>query len=122
MSSFECLEVWKRAVALSADLYRRLKDLRDYGFKDQITCAGLSIASNIAEGMERDSKAEQVRYLTIARSSSGEVRTQAYVGIEVGYIHPEIGLRWIEETREISAMLIGLSRSIRSGGNLPSGN
>jgi four helix bundle protein len=113
MSSFERLEVWQRAVALSADLYKKMKDLRDYGFKDQLTRAGLSIASNIAEGMERDSIPESTRYLTIARSSCGEVRTQIYIGIDVGYIDRESGQRWIEESREISAMLIGLSRTIR---------
>ncbi len=112
VSSFEDLDVWKRAVALSADLYKGLQDLRDYGFKDQLTRAGLSIASNIAEGMERDSKGDRARYLTISRSSCGEVRTQVYVGIDVGYIDGEIGRRWIKESREIAAMLVGLSRSI----------
>ena len=112
MSSFEDLDVWKRALALSADLYKGLRGLRDYGFKDQLTRAGLSIASNIAEGMERDSKGDRARYLTISRSSCGEVRTQVYVGIDVGYIDGEIGQRWIKESREIAAMLVGLSRSI----------
>ena len=113
MGSFEDLEVWKRAVALSAELYKALRDLRDYGFKDQLTRAGLSVASNIAEGMERDSNAERARYLTIARSSCGEVRTQVYIGIDIGYIDGEIGRRWIKESQEISAMLVGLSRSIK---------
>ncbi|HKA39549.1 MAG TPA: four helix bundle protein [Burkholderiales bacterium] len=112
MSSFEDLEVWKRSVKLSADLYKGLQNLRDYGFKDQLTRAGLSIASNIAEGMERDSQGERARYLTISRSSCGEVRTQVYVGIDVGYIDEQCGKRWIRESREISAMLVGLSRSI----------
>ena len=47
---FEDLEVWKRSVRLSADIYKHFKDLKDYGFRDQITRSGLSIASNIAEG------------------------------------------------------------------------
>ena len=112
MSSFEDLEVWQRAVKLSADLYKGLRDLRDFGFKDQLTRAGLSVASNIAEGMERDSDAEKARYLTIARSSCGEVRTQVYIGIDIGYVDGETGRRWIKESHEISAMLVGLSRSI----------
>lgn len=111
--SFEDLEVWKRAVALSAELYKALRDLRDYGFKDQLTRAGLSVASNIAEGMERESSTDKARYLTIARSSCGEVRTQVYIGIDIGYIDGEIGRRWIKESQEISAMLVGLSRSIK---------
>ena len=52
--NFEKLDVWKRASALSADVYIQLKNLKDYGFKDQITRSGLSIPSNIAEGMERE--------------------------------------------------------------------
>jgi len=113
MGSFEDLDVWKRAVALSADLYKGLRDIRDYGFRDQLTRAGLSVASNIAEGMERDSKAEKARHLTIARSSCGEVRTQVYIGIDIGYIDGEIGQRWIKESREISAMLVGLQRTLK---------
>ena len=111
---FEDLEVWKRAVTLSGDLYKGLRDLRDYGFKDQLTRAGLSVASNIAEGMERDSNADKARHLTIARSSCGEVRTQVYIGIDVGYIDKDIGQRWIDESREISAMLVGLQRTLKS--------
>jgi four helix bundle protein len=114
MSSFERLEVWQRAVALSADLYRTLQSLRDYGFKDQITRAGLSIASNIAEGMERDSRLESLHYLAVARSSCAEMRTQAHVGIDIGYIDRDKGQHWIKEGREISAMLMGLSRRIRN--------
>jgi four helix bundle protein len=114
MPSFEDLDVWKKAVEFSSTLYRGLAGLNDYGFKDQLTRAGLSVPSNIAEGMERGSAAEKVRYLTIARSSCGEARTQIHVGINVGYIDPDVGKRWIEDSREISAMLVGLSRSITS--------
>jgi four helix bundle protein len=63
--------------------------------------------------MERESAADRVRHLTIARSSCGEARTQIYVGIEAGYINAETGKRWIKESQEISAMLIGLARSIK---------
>ncbi len=113
MASFEDLEVWKKAVEFSSALYRGLRNLKDYGFKDQLTRAGLSVPSNIAEGMERESPADKVRYLTIARSSCGEARTQIYVGINIGYIQPDTGKRWIHDSHEISAMLVGLSRSIQ---------
>ena len=52
---FEDLDVWKRAMKLSTNIYKELKNLKDYGFKDQITRSGLSIPSNIAEGFERTS-------------------------------------------------------------------
>ena len=54
--NFEKLEVWKRSARLSAELYKRLSKLRDFGFRDQITRSGLSVPSNIAEGMVRNGK------------------------------------------------------------------
>ena len=113
MPSFEDLEVWKRAVGLSVEIYEVLRELKDYGFKDQITRAGLSIASNIAEGMELDSKAQKVRHLTIAKGSCGELRTQTIIGMQIGYIGRETGERRANGTREISAMLVGLRRNLK---------
>ena len=105
---FEDLDVWKRAAALSAEIYSELALLKDYGFKDQITRSSLSIPSNIAEGIERGSDNEVIRFCTIARGSCGELRTQTYVGMKINYIKSECGMRWIKETYEISAMLSGL--------------
>ena len=113
---FESLDVWKRSARLSAGIYRGLLELRDYGFKDQITRSGLSIPSNIAEGMERSSDKEKERFLDIAKASCAELRTQTYIGIEIGYIDNEVGKQWIKETKEISAMLVGLIRSVKDNG------
>jgi four helix bundle protein len=63
MVKFEDLDVWKRSARLSADIYKALINLKDYGFKDQITRSGLSIPSNIAEGMERESPKECINFL-----------------------------------------------------------
>jgi four helix bundle protein len=68
--SFEDLEVWKKALTVSVKVYDILNDTRDYGLKDQMTKAAVSIASNIAEGAERDSNIEFARFLHIAKSSS----------------------------------------------------
>ena len=59
---FEDLDVWKRAARLSADIYIKLRDLRDFTFKEQITRSGLSIPSNIAEGHERESNKEALTF------------------------------------------------------------
>ncbi|QEP43527.1 four helix bundle protein [Ectothiorhodospiraceae bacterium BW-2] len=109
---FEDLEVWKRSARLSAEIYKHFAESRDYGFKDQITRSGLSIPSNIAEGMERSSNKEKAHFLDIAKGSCAELRTQIYIGIEIGYI-PK-GNPWINETQEISAMLAGLRKSIKN--------
>ena len=112
--SFENLDVWKRSARLSADIYKELAELKDFGFKDQITRSGLSVPSNIAEGMDRSSPKEKARFLHIAKGSCAELRTQTFIGIDVGYIPKSTGTEWISETREISAMLVGLIRSFEN--------
>jgi len=114
MARFEELDVWKRSARLSAELYKALAGLRDFGFRDQITRAGLSIPSNIAEGYERDSSKETANFLNYAKGSAGELRTQIYIGMEVNYIDSETGRRWIQEAEEISRMLHSLIRTVRS--------
>jgi four helix bundle protein len=114
MARFEELEVWKRSAQLSAELYKTLAGLRDFGFRDQITRSGLSIPSNIAEGYERDSSKETANFLNYAKGSAGELRTQIYIGMEGNYIDSETGHRWIQEAEEISRMLHGLIRTVRS--------
>jgi len=116
MARFEELDVWKRSARLSAELYKVLGDLRDFGFRDQITRSGLSIPSNIAEGYERDSNKEIANFLNYAKGSAGELRTQILIGMEVNYIESETGRRWILEIEEISHMLHSLIRAVRSRG------
>jgi len=66
-------------------------------FKDQITRSGLSIASNIAEGFERLSQKENIVFLSYAKGSCGELRTQIYVGMDIGYIKQEVGENWMRK-------------------------
>ena len=91
MMKFEDLEVWRKSARLSADLYIQLRDLKDYGYKDQITRSGLSIPSNIAEGFERESQRESIKFLTYAKGSYGELRCQIYIGMEIEYISKDLG-------------------------------
>jgi len=110
---FEKLDVWKLATQLSVDVYKAMKDLKDYSFKDQITRASLSIASNIAEGMTRNSDREKVQFLSIAKGSCSELRTQTYIGVEIGYIARDTGTVWIEQSKRIASMLSGLMKTLR---------
>ena len=118
MPGFEDLEVWKRSARLSADIYKALATLKDFGFKDQITRSGLSIPSNIAEGAERESIKEFINFLSYAKGSAGELKTQAYIGMDIGYIGREIGMKWIQESDEIGRMLAGLIKMKRNQTNL----
>lgn len=108
---FEDLDVWKRATRLSVEIYKHLRELKDYGFKDQITRSGLSIPSNIAEGFEMNTQKQCISFLSYAKGSCGELRTQIYIGMEIGYIEKEAGKKWLKETQEISLMLGGLIRT-----------
>ncbi len=110
---FENLEVWKRSSRLSAEIYCALKDLKDFGFKDQITRSGLSIPSNIAEGEERDSLRQTLSFLNYAKGSCGELKTQIIIGIEIGYIPKDMGKTWITEITSITAMLATLMKQKR---------
>ena len=110
---FEDLEVWKKAARLSAQIYKDLSGLKDYGFKDQITRSGLSVPSNIAEGFERESQEESLTFLSYAKGSCGELRSHIYIGMDIGYIERDIGKNWLRETNEISSMLSGLMKTRR---------
>ena len=111
---FENMEVWKRSTQLSVLIYKELSACRDYGFKDQITRSGLSIPSNIAEGFGRSSNKEKHNFLNYAKGSCAELRTQIYIGSEIGYIDNTVSKDWIAETKEISAMLTGLMKYVKS--------
>lgn len=109
----EKLDVWKLSARLAADVYRQLAELRDYGFKDQITRAALSIPSNIAEGMEKESPKEQLRFLEIAKGSAAEFATQTWIGIEIDYIPKVIGKEWVQKSQQILGMLTNLGKNIK---------
>lgn len=86
---FEDLEVWREARLLANRIY----DLsgseafsKDFGLRDQIRRAAVSVLSNIAEGYERDSDAEFGKFLAIAKGSAGEVRAQLYIARDRNYI------------------------------------
>jgi four helix bundle protein len=105
---FEDLEVWKKAYTLSVNVYKTFLSCKDYSFKDQITRSALSIPSNVAEGFERQTNKEFIRFLYIAKGSCGELRTQLYIAIEIDYISSEEGTELIKTAEEISYMLNGL--------------
>jgi four helix bundle protein len=89
---FEDLRIWQSAFALSKEIYRITSDglfSRDFGLRDQMRRAAVSVMSNIAEGFERHSNQDFSRFLAIARGSCAEVRSQLYLAHFLGYITPE---------------------------------
>ncbi len=92
IKNFEDLEVWKEGRQLTRHVYSVSKKgafAKDFGLKDQIRRAAVSITSNIAEGFERNANKQFLYFLSIAKSSAGEVRSQLYVALDEGYINQE---------------------------------
>jgi len=109
--SFESLKVWKRASRLAVSIYQTLKNCRDFGLKDQMTRAAVSIPSNIAEGYERGTNKEFIRYLNIAKGSTAELRTQLYIAAQIGEISAEQMNELVEETKGINGMIRNLTKT-----------
>ena len=89
---FEELEVWKAGMELCAEVYKTTNTelfAKDFGLKDQIRRASVSVPSNISEGYERDSKKQFLYFLVIAKGSCGEVRTQLKIAQMLGYINED---------------------------------
>lgn len=110
--SFEELEVWKRSTRMSIDILNCLKECRDYAFKNQILKSAISVPSNIAEGAERQIKKEFKYFINVAKGSAAELRTQLYIAMETNLIDEEQCREWIEELKQLSAMLHGLIKSL----------
>jgi len=106
----EKLDVWKKSARLSSDVYKTFALYKDYGFKDQITRAGLSIPSNIAEGLEKASLKDQIRFLDIAKGSTAEFATQTYIAMDIGYVEKNTGNEWLKTADMLLAMLTKLQQ------------
>lgn len=105
INRFEDLEVWKEGMQLATRVYQVMENSRDFGLRDQMRRAAVSVPSNIAEGYERDSNKEFVQFLNYSRGSSGELRTQVYLAAKLGQIDPTASNELIDRSRKVSAML-----------------
>lgn len=102
---------WKKSRELVKEIYDIFRDCRDFGFKDQIQRASVSVMSNIAEGFESGTKQEFLNYLYIAKTSAGEVRAQLYAANDIGYLNIEA----TECSRLISSFIVAVKGSKFSG-------
>lgn len=100
--TFENLEVWQDAIELAARVYDFFRSSEDLGFRNQIQRAAASVSNNIAEGYERDTNAEFIRFLIIAKGSCGEVRSQAHLARRIGLLTEEQSGILVEEARRLS--------------------
>ena len=114
MGKFEDLRVWQKAKDLAVYIYKLTahgKYNKDFGLRDQIRRAAVSVPSNIAEGDELDSDKQSVRHFYIAKGSSAEVLTQAIISYEIDYITKETYNHIEQECKGISSMLMKLIKA-----------
>ena len=115
--TFEDLEVWKRGCNLTVEVHVAMAESKDFAIRNQMERASLSIPSNIAEGCERDSTPDFIKFLRYSQGSCGELRTQLYIAEKLrkrlGAPPMEGSREMIQETRELSRMIQGLVNSLK---------
>ena len=86
---FEDIIAWQKAKLLTVEIYRLFEESKDFGFRDQIQRASVSVMNNIAEGFERNGNREFIQFLSIAKGSCGEVKSQNYRAFDKNLISEE---------------------------------
>ena len=111
---FKELAVWQRSKDLAVQIYKTSSSgplSKDYGLRDQLRRAAISVPSNLAEGDERDTDREAVRFFYIAKGSVAELRTQLQIGLEIGYLERDVFERLDDECLQISRMIGALIKA-----------
>ena len=115
----EEIQAWQKARALCKRVYSITNEGRfakDFGLRDQIRRAAISVMSNIAEGFERGGTREFVQFLAVSKGSAGEIRSQLYVALDQNYVDQKRFDELINDVDEISRMIGGLMGYPRRSG------
>jgi len=113
---FEDIAAWQKTRQLTANIYQATSAglfARDYGLRDQIRRASVSSMSNIAEGFERDGNKEFLQFLSVAKGSTGEVRSQLYVALDTGFLDQSAFNNLLVSAEEASKLIGGFMRYLR---------
>jgi four helix bundle protein len=110
--TFEDLFVWQKAIVHTIEIYKRFQLVSDFGFKNQIQRASISISNNIAEGFERGSDRDFRRFLFIAQGSCSEVKSMLYIALKLHYISKDEFSAIYDQLNEIGKMLFGLMKTL----------
>lgn len=109
INKFEDLDIWKESLGITREIYdltSQSKLNKDFGLRDQIRRAVISISSNIVEGFEKNNNNEFIRFLKISKGSIGEVRNQLYIALVAGYINND-GFKKLDERLSKLASQVG---------------
>jgi four helix bundle protein len=107
------LDAWRRACRLAVEIFHLTDQCRHFAYRDQVTRSALSIASNIAEGYERDTQKDRIRFLYTAKGSCAECWTQLLIGMEAGLVERDKARRLVDEAQQVARMISGLIRSFQ---------
>ncbi len=116
---FEDMEAWRQARVLCQEIYYvsgQGSFVKDFGLRDQIRRASVSIMSNIAEGFERSGTGEIIQFLAIAKGSAGEMRSQLYIALDQGYLDQGEFARLASLASDSGKMIAGLMMYLRKSG------
>ena len=105
---FEDIAIWKQARDLTVMIYAEFTNSKEYGFKDQIQRASISIMNNIAEGYNRQSDKEFVKFLYYSKASSSEVRSMLQLAVDLNYLGKEKAKILISKTEMLAAGITNL--------------
>ncbi len=109
---FEDIISWQKSKVLAFEIYSEFKGCKDFGFKNQIQRASVSMMNNIAEGFERKSNKEFRQFLYIAKGSCGEVRSMLSLALDLKYITNNRYAELVENSIEVSKLLSGLIKTL----------
>jgi four helix bundle protein len=112
IQQFEDIIAWQKSKELCISIYASFYNCKDFGFRDQLQRAAVSIMNNIAEGYERQTDKEFRQGLYIAKGSCGELRSMISLSKDLNLIDPETASSLEESAIEISKILSGLIRSL----------
>ena len=116
---FEDLQIWKEARRLTKEIYHLTsgsKFSRDFGLRDQIQRAAVSVMSNIAEGFERGGNQEFAQFLYVAKGSCGELRSQLYVAVDQAYVSANESEGLLISLKRLSSMIGSLINHLKRSG------
>jgi four helix bundle protein len=112
IQKFEDIVAWQKAQDLAVEIFSEFKELKYFGFRDQICNAVVSISNNIAEGFDRSSDADFSRFLYIALGSASETKSMIYLATRLNFIDNNKKVRLIGQSDEVSKIIRGLIKSI----------
>jgi len=113
---FEDLVAWQKARELTREIYQTTRQgdfARDFGLSGQIQRASVSVMSNIAEGFERGGRGEFHQFLSTAKGSCAEVRSQLYVALDIGYLDQSKFNKLLSQAEEVGRIVGGLRPSMK---------